>query len=74
MKTSFALLFILNTVAIILLTYFSLYEIEHHAPKIIIILLIILTAVFIFIFFKLYLRYMSRPVKSSNLDTKKEES
>ena len=74
MKTGFTILFILNTAAIILLTYFTLFEIEHHAQKIIIILLIILIAVSIFIFFRLYFNYMSGPVKSGNLDTKKERS
>lgn len=74
MKTTFTILFILNTAAIILLTYFTLYEIGHNASKNMIILLLTLTAVSIFIFFRLYLKYLSRPVKSSNLDAMKEGS
>jgi len=74
MKTTFTISFILNTAAVILLTYFSLYEVGRHAPKFIIILSITLTAVSIFVFFKLYLKYLNRPVKNSNLDGKKDGS
>ena len=63
MKTMFTILFILNTLAIILLANFTMYEIENHALKIIIILLIILAAALIFTLFRLYFSYMRRPDK-----------
>ncbi|MCW3089811.1 MAG: hypothetical protein JWP81_880 [Ferruginibacter sp.] len=59
MKTKFTILFILNTLVMIGLTYFTLYEIEYHALKIIIVHLIILTAFSIFTLFRLYVKYMS---------------
>jgi hypothetical protein len=71
MKRAFAISLILTTAAIILCTYFSLYEIEHHALKIYIIILIVLLAASIFIFCRLYLRYMNRPVDKSDLPDKK---
>jgi hypothetical protein len=60
-------------VAIILLAYFSLYEIDHHAGKIIIIILMGLTAISIFILFRLYFKYMKKPVEPGSLDTKKRQ-
>jgi len=74
MKISFTILLILNTLAIVFFTYSTLYGIEHHALKIIIIILIALIAVSIFIFFRLYVKHMRRPVKSSKSHTKKERS
>lgn len=71
MKIKFTISFILNTVAIILFTYYSLYAMEHHAQKIIIILLVILTAFSIVILFRLYFNFMNSTSKSSNLETKK---
>jgi hypothetical protein len=74
MKTTFTILFIVNTVATILLTYLTLYEIEHSALKIIITIFITLTAVSIFTLFRLYFKYISRPAKSNNLHNKKGRS
>jgi hypothetical protein len=74
MKATFTILFILNVLAIILLTYFSLNEMEHQGLKIITVLLIILTTVSIFILFKLYFKYICRPLKGNNSHQKKERS
>lgn len=72
MKTTFTILFILNILAIILLTYLSLYEMEHQGLKIITALLILLTTVSIFTLFRQYFKYINRPVKRSNTRQKKE--
>jgi len=72
MKTTFTIIFIVNVLAIILLTYFSLYEMEHQGLIFITVLLIILTTASICTLFRLYFKYINRPVKSCNTGLKKE--
>ena len=71
MKAKFIILFIADTVVIILLTYFLLYEIDRHAFPAIIITLIGMTVLAVGLLFRLYLRYIRRFPENSNLEHKK---
>jgi hypothetical protein len=71
MKAKFIILFIADTIIIILLTYFSLYEIDRHGFSGIIILPIAMAILAVGLLFRLYLSYIRRFPENSNLEHKK---
>ena len=74
MKVKFTILFILNSLAIVLLTYSLLHEIEFHAQINIIILIIILELLSIFTILKLYLKYMGRPLRNDHMHDRRAKN
>jgi hypothetical protein len=72
MKALLTISFILNMVAIILLTYFDCYEMEHRGLNAVTVLLIILTIVSIFTLSRLYFNYMNKPGKDGSTENKED--
>ena len=71
MKAKFIILFIADTILIILLTYLCLYEIDRHALPGVVLILIGMAMVAVYLLFRLYLRYIRSFPENSNLEHKK---
>jgi hypothetical protein len=57
MKTKFTIKLFLNSFLLIALVYAFLYKAEHHANKMILLILLTGIIIYIFLFLKSYLKY-----------------